>query len=477
VGYRLATSKSEFEASPEVVLAVLPFDCTPANPGSSWLSDGIAEAVLNTLAAGTSIRVIGRSSSFQFRGANKAVGIVKAALRITHVVDGLVQQDGDTIRVTVQLIEADQETIVWSERIDEPSDAVLGLGDRVAEHVAAALDRAFAAHRRPRRVDARAYELYLRGAKLTRNIDPRSQSTAVSLLTECVQLAPELADGWGNLALARAQLGFFQQPSAEARAQATRDARRALEIDPGCASARLVPYVGGPVFDFSEHRIYETPAPSNHGRTASPDVSFGVQMLEQGRISEALAFFALAERYDPLFQIRIFYHSLALLCDGSIEDGLARLESAAARWPDLPFFLATRLRWAAAAGDWATVDRFTRNDGDPRHSLGPRAPDVYAWIEFNRNPELTIDDFLALRAGAFADGRSGLEELLLYGRTAGIEHVLEHLDASGEAIVNVDAARRPDEIGTIALWLPIYDLVRRSPGFTTLEGRILPSPK
>jgi len=474
VGYRLATDKAESNGSPEVVLAVLPFEFTPTNPGSSWLSDGIAEAILNTVAASTSIRVIGRSSSFQFRGANKAVGIVKSALRVTHVLDGVVQQDGDTIRVSVQLVEADKETIIWSEWIEEPNDGAPGLGSRVAERVAKALDRAFAERRRPLRVDARAYELYLRGAELTRNIDPVSQSTAVSLLEECVRLAPELADGWGALALGRVQLGFFGEPSAESRGQAIREARRALQIDPGCASARLVPYVGGPVFDFSEHRIYETPAPSSHGRTASPDVSFGVQMLEQGRISDALAFFALAERYDPLFQIRIFYHSLALLCDGSIGDGLARLEDAAARWPDLPFFLAARLRWGAAAGDWPTVENYLIDGENFERALRHRAADVRAWIEFSRNPAPAFAEFLTLRNAAISAHRSGLEELLLYAKIVGIEEVLERLQLAGEIIVNVEAGRRPDEIGAIALWLPIYDAVRQSAAFATLTSRILP---
>ncbi|WP_156404699.1 hypothetical protein [Sphingomonas sp. Root241] len=98
---------------------------------------------------------------------------------------------------------------------------------------------------------------------------------------------------------------------------------------------------------------------------------------------------------------------------------------------------------------------------------------MYAWIEIARNPGSTFDDFLSLRAAAFTCGRSGLEELLLYGRTAGIEEVLQLLDASGEAIVNMAAARRPDEIGAIALWLPIYDAVRKSPGFAAAERRIV----
>jgi hypothetical protein len=71
--------------------------------------------------------------------------------------------------------------------------------------------------------------------------------------------------------------------------------------------------------------------------------------------------------------------------------------------------------------------------------------------------------------------RSGLEELLLYAKFVGISEVLERLDAAGEIIVNAEAGRRPDEIGAIALWLPIYDAVRHSSAFAALTGRILPN--
>jgi adenylate cyclase len=475
VGYSLQSSFSDRLSRPEIVLAVLPFESARDEAQASWLSDGIAEGILETLARGTSIRVIGRSSSFQFRGASKAVSVVKAALGITHVLDGSVQREGDIIRVTVQLVEADRETIVWSDRIDERSATIFTLRDRVAERVAVALDRTIASNTRPARVDARAYELYLRGAELARDIDPQSQARAVALLSESVESAPDLADAWGTLALARAQLAFFDKQSSESRARACVEAQRALQIDPRCASARLVPYVGGPVFDFSEHRIFDAPSPSNHGRAASPDVSFGVQMLEQGRVTEALDFFVRAERYDPLFQILIFYYSLALLCDGKTEQGLSKLEEAAARWPALPFFLAFRIRWAAAAGDWSTVDRHIANEAEFCSSLGRRAADVKSWIEFSRSSAPTFEDFLALRNEAFAAGRSGLEELLLFARARDVEDVLHSLNAEGLAVINEEASRRPDEIGAIALWLPIYDAVRYSPGFTSLTSWILPA--
>jgi TolB-like protein len=472
VGYCLEDSSSDRPGASEIVLAVLPFE-SAREVDDSWLSEGMAEGVLETLARGINIRVIGRSSSFQFRGASKAVSVVKAALGITHVLDGSVQREDDVIRVTVQLVEADRETIVWSDRFDEQGGSFFTLRERVAERVAAALDRTIASSTRPARVEARAYELYLRGAELARNIDPESQARAVALLSEAVESAPDLADAWGTLALARAQLAFFDRQSGESRARASLEAQRALEIDPGCASALLVPYVGGPVFDFSEHRMFEVPSPSNHGRAASPDVSFGVQMLEQGRVAEALDFFGRAERYDPLFQILIFYHGLALLCDGKTEEGLSKLEHAAARWPALPFFLAFRIRWAAAAGDWATVDRHTCNEAEFRVALGRRASDVSSWIAFNRSSAPTFEDFLTLRDEAFAAGRSGLEELLLFARARSLEDILGSLHENALPVINQEASRRPDEIGAIALWLPIYDAVRHSPGFTSLTSRIL----
>jgi hypothetical protein len=163
-----------------------------------------------------------------------------------------------------------------------------------------------------------------------------------------------------------------------------------------------------------------------------------------------------------------------LLCDGSIGDGLARLEDAAARWPDLPFFLAARLRWAAAAGDWPMVENYLIDGDNFERALRHRATDVTAWIEFSRNPAPAFAEFLTLRNAAISAHRSGLEELLLYAKIVGIEEVLERLLLAGEIIVNVEAGRRPDEIGAIALWLPIYDAVRQSAAFATLTGRILP---
>jgi adenylate cyclase len=473
VGYRLRARQAGPEASPEIVLAVLPFEFEGAEAESSWLSDGIAEEILETLARGSNIRVIGRSSSFQFRGAAKAVNVVRAALGVTHVLDGSVRREADHVRVTVQLVEVEKETIVWSDWIDEPNDAMLNLRDRVAEHVATALDRAFAARSRPARVESRAFELYLRGAEFTRDINPQSQSRAVALLAECVKLAPDFADAWGALALARVQLGFFEEQPRETRELAQAEARRALELDPRCNCAKLVPYVGGRVFDFSQHRIFELPAPSTHGRSASPDVSFGVQMLEQGRAAEALEFFIQAARYDPLFQIQLYYQSFALLCAGKVDDGLKMLDEAAVRWPGLPFFLAARLKWAAVAGEWTIIEHHLAGDPTLTGSVGHRAADIRAWIEFSRNPAPTFEEFLSLRADAFAARRSGLEELLLYAKAVGLEEALDRVDRAGHVIVNLDASRTPDELGAIALWLPLYNRLRGSPAFSILTTRIL----
>ena len=473
VGYKLEAAATISNVPFEPVIAVLPFDDISSDPTMRWLSDGVAEEILQTIARGTTIRVIGRSSSFQFRNASKSITAIGNELGATHVLDGLIQRQKGKTRVSAQLVETASQIVLWSDRFDLDTVDEFKIQDKIAECVALALDRTFAAASRPSDIDPVGYELYLRGAELTRDISKESQRRAVALLEASTSLIPDLADAWGNLALARTQGGFFEPEVGDWRDNAAANAARALSLDPECRTARLIPYVGGSLFDFRDHRrTFERPQPSSFGRTASPDVSFGVQMLELGCIEEAVEFFDQAERFDPFFQIQVFYQSHALLAHRDIADGTRKLDEAIARWPSIPFFLASRLRWAAAVQDWETIDTLAAAAGPGEHALQHRAPDVSAWIAFCRTPDVSPDALRRLRESAFAIGQSGLEELLLYAREAGLAHAFSILSAAGQPVVRMDAPRRPDDLGTIALWLPAFDKVRADPDFNLLLEKL-----
>ena len=96
VGYRLlaegAAPPPAEPARDEVLLAVLPFENLSDDPQLSYFSDGVSEEILHTLAQRAGLKVIGRSSSFQFRGADKAIANVARQLNVTHVLDGAVRR-------------------------------------------------------------------------------------------------------------------------------------------------------------------------------------------------------------------------------------------------------------------------------------------------------------------------------------------------------------------------------------------------
>ena len=159
VGYRLVSTGRAGEAPrPEAValaaateprLAVLAFDNLCDGDDMAWFSNGVSEEILQTVASGAALKVIGRGSSFQFRGAEKSASHVAAALNVTHLLDGSVRRSGPTVRISAQLIECAGQTTLWSDRFDRELSDFLAVQDEIAGAVAAAVAKVFAP-RQPR---------------------------------------------------------------------------------------------------------------------------------------------------------------------------------------------------------------------------------------------------------------------------------------------------------------------------------------
>src|SRR5215471_13474136 len=102
----------------EPLLAVLAFDNLSGDPEMTYFSDGVSEEIQETVARGSALKVIGKASSFQFRGADKAASNVGAALNATHILDGSVRRSGQRVRISAQLVECARSTTLWSNRFD-----------------------------------------------------------------------------------------------------------------------------------------------------------------------------------------------------------------------------------------------------------------------------------------------------------------------------------------------------------------------
>ena len=149
VGYHLVRTGPARVAAPceptgsaeatEPRLAVLAFENLCDGEDMAWFSNGVSEEILQTVASGAALKVIGRGSSFQFRGAEKSASHVAAALNVTHLLDGSVRRSGPTVRVSAQLVECADQTTLWSGRFDRELSDFLAVQDEIARAVAAAL--------------------------------------------------------------------------------------------------------------------------------------------------------------------------------------------------------------------------------------------------------------------------------------------------------------------------------------------------
>jgi len=178
-------------------IAVLAFDDMSPAKDQEYLSDGIAEEVLNLLAQIPALRVISRSSAFSFKGRDVPVTEIARQLNVSHVLEGSVRKAGDRIRVTAQLIDARSDTHIWSKTFDRTLDDIFAIQDELAASMVDQLQlKLLGDTPHARRVDPEAYLLYLEGHRLVAFVD---SERAASLLEQAVTIDPGFADAWADL--------------------------------------------------------------------------------------------------------------------------------------------------------------------------------------------------------------------------------------------------------------------------------------
>lgn len=121
-------------------VAVLPFADMSENKDQDWFSDGLTEEILNSLAQLPELKVTSRTSAFQFKGKDIDISIIADTLGVAHVVEGSVRRIGDQLRVTAQLIRAEDGFHLWSETYDSSTENLFEVQTDIAEEIAKTLD-------------------------------------------------------------------------------------------------------------------------------------------------------------------------------------------------------------------------------------------------------------------------------------------------------------------------------------------------
>lgn len=359
----------------EKLLAVLAFDNLSGDPELSYFSDGVSEEIQHAVAQNSDLKVVARSSSFQFRGAEKAVRKVASALNATHLLDGSVRRSGDRLRIGAQLVQCAGETTLWANRFDGDLSDVFALQDRIAQAVAEALKVSFGPNVKAPAIDPQVYEAFLRARSIvtegTRVFDAAAEATP--LLEQVTAAAPDFAAAWELLAAARAwtlRSGHRSGGYAEGRAGVVAAAEAALRLDPRrggayAALAMLEPWGAYAAREALLKRALEV-SPNDPGLlTELSAFSWGV-----GRFREALQLAERACELNPLMPAARLQVAQMRAYVGDYAASVRLHQDLYRRWPRNFTILMDLLNTASTFGFW---DAYREAAADIPHFEGWQA--------------------------------------------------------------------------------------------------------
>ena len=296
-------------AGPIRSIAVLPLANLSGDPAQEYFADGFTDALIADLGRTSSVRVISRTSSMQYKQVRRSLPAIARELGVDAVVEGSVVRAGARVRVNAQLVHADSDRRLWGDSYDRDLGDVLALQNEVASAIAREVN---AKVQTPEpivagRVDPEAHEAYLRGRHFFELADERSFRRALDYYEQAVARDGSHALAYAGIAdtrllLAYMSAGEFRTPPAQTFTQVEAAATRALAIDPGLAQAHCA-------LAFANLELKWDWAAAEKGfRRAlqlNPSLSdcheqYAWALAAQGRLEEALAEMNRARELDPL---------------------------------------------------------------------------------------------------------------------------------------------------------------------------------
>jgi TolB-like protein/Flp pilus assembly protein TadD len=230
-------------------IAVLPLANESGEASQQYFSDGLSEDLITALSQFPGLKVIGRTSAFQFRDSKEDSRSIGAKLGVARLLEGSVRKSGEMIRVSAELIDTADGSMQWSEHYDRPYKDLFALQDEITQAVVGALrtrlqPRKFAAQQsdRPPSGNLEAYNAYLQGEYFWARGSEDNARKVIEYYAQATALDPRYALAWSRLSRAWTRLGqdyLDGSHAQEAYAHARAAADRALALAPNLAAAHL----------------------------------------------------------------------------------------------------------------------------------------------------------------------------------------------------------------------------------------------
>jgi adenylate cyclase len=320
---------SNFDKSPSLPdkpsIAVLPFDNLSGNPEQEYFSDGMTEDIITGLSRFRSLFVIARNSTFAYKGESPDVREVARDLGVQYILEGSVRCDGNRLRITAQLIDAESGTHLWAERFDRVLEDVFAVQDEVTEAIVAAIEpeigdveRARAQRKPPESL--KAWDLYQRGIAAYHSSTEEGFRSAIEQFDRVNEIDPTFAPAFAMAAVARIRYVLHFEPGdgGEHINQAQGKAHKSVTLDP---RDPMCLWIDGRVYSMLGHhdaaisRVEE--AVALNPNDAMSHFILGVVLCTAGRTEEAIPHIDHSMRLSPrdIFLVGMLTHRAFCLFD------------------------------------------------------------------------------------------------------------------------------------------------------------------
>ncbi|HET7065360.1 MAG TPA: hypothetical protein VFI49_13900, partial [Rudaea sp.] len=395
-------------AVPHKSIAVLPFtDLSPALD-QEYFSDGMAEEILNALTKVKDLKVAGRTSSFSFKGKNDDLRVIGKALAVAHVLEGSVRKQGEKVRITAQLIQAEDGYHLWSETYDGDLSDVFALQERIARAVTENLKLVLQGGQQQRLVstgtsNAEAYSLYLQATGIFNRREGTRFAEAIDLLDQALKLDPNYARAHSRLAAIHALEPIYAPETTEAALTAVeREAALATQLDPSLAE----PYAALGVAYDQRNRYLDGRAAMERALSLDPDdvtANFwaGVNAISNGYTTQGCAHFDRVLAIDPLLPNALLWRGIEYAHAGNLDRAQVLLQRAAD--VGLAHVGVGTHMLSAARGQYAEATKQllagmrVLGAGFPADSLPLLADGVYGDAAAKSKALAAIDEFMATK--------------------------------------------------------------------------------
>lgn len=311
---------------PEKSIAVLPFLDLSEGKDQEYFCDGMSEEILNTLAKIEGLRVVGRTSSFSFKGKNVNVSEVGKKLNVENVLEGSLRREGNRVRITAELINTRSGFHVWTETYDRELASVFALQDEITRSIVDALKIKLAvslpAHGQR---NTEVYDLYLQGLYFSNKGSEEDLRRALNFFQRAVEKDPTFSRAWTGIAKVWYFLADVYIKPLDAYPASKEAALKAIALDEKDAEAHCYLSEAKRVLDWD---LAGADAELKRALQLDPNSApahlfSGLHPLFRSDLKDGLQLILKAKRLDPVSPITSYVATAAYLANDEVDNAIS----------------------------------------------------------------------------------------------------------------------------------------------------------